>query len=1437
MRADAQERANAVWYAGHQRLDALRRCAFWAHPHPPRTLLQQTVQRDGCPSRCAHGAVLCPRCAVAIDKDGSGTIEIDELRLALQRFDMKLTEIQLDKILSLLDKDQDQEISYEELAAAFVRAGEKEEPAGSYEAAMANAIMKRGSEASHRSLNDSQEIAQQQSEEERAEKRREAEQASVIEVMLNAVKGKRTLFGQKLENPRALFDAMDKDGSNSISVDEFRQAIDRLGLGLSQEHTEAVVRTLDADGNGEIVYEEFVDRLWRHVEARLQEQEAETELSALQEQERDFAAKQKREEEIKAAPTEEQAQKRDKALVENRMEVLRNTVSSGRQLYGVKIKSVAALFCTIDKDGSGSIDTSELREALEVLMGANHRMGLQLSSEQLDLIIASIDSDQDLEVTYWELLAAIKPKEKETQQTLDEARAAADARRAKEQRDKDKKKQGTLSQAEKDKHERARAENRTQAARDNVMRVLRLATKPIPPSALMPKGGHRKLYGKKLTDTMSVFEAIDRDNSGSITLDELMKALQRLGAEVPEAQLREMVDAFDDDQNGELDYQEFFMAAEMERASAATRPKKKKDSGLGDNTPPTSAGGAASAAGGATRRRRAGGGWHVSSRPTIWSKLLRANPSKIGRSVKSSQNQMGSLGAVGTMVSGHTNAPCWSLAAASYISPAYDPSPPKNVCFGVSDGDPVMWWPPLKPGLASPAFGTVQKVSMVDANGKGVPLGQSPRVQVLLPNFTSVIFTEEGEIGVEWRQNDVTGNVEVSSITPGTQAQTKHSARLRPGMVLLAVGTTKVAGMAYEQVIELIDAAAKARPLTFQFGADGKRSDGLTLKEASAGSTVRTRRRISALNAAPPPLDEVFLKTKTTGTTKKRKKTRKEKRDAALERGRRRISAGIRKKPQGSTGKDRSWSTLARMRELAKKSVERDLKVVTVRISPVKELVMEVTRDMLVLELKEQIEQTTGQTQGAMWDQRLIFAGKSLDDELSLGECNVLNEAMIRVQKPSKWSSHLKGYGYSTLQHWDKSTVQARRRVKQPQAAAPAHTPGADDTETADADLNTPAQEEAQIQADSTQGRLKRQQQWRASLRAGSVVTHRHSDGTATTKAVSRTQLGAHGRPALAWLQTATAVVEDQGTAIDELHEPDAKDAQRFTNAALATAAVNAHKVSLARILQRKVHAELTKRHVSARTAFPAFVSRADNLATVEDLHRGFTELGVRMPIEANGQRPELARVITDVLKEMSGVVQLGDGVLAVDEHTFQLWIAPEPSEVATVYTEKILAERPPAGNERAEGSAAGGGSGPTVSKAVERAQRTVDVITDQLQDIQREISDAEKKHSEALALEAVHAEKRAVANGGKRIERMELEFENSQRMRAERAAELEEALASRQAAVQARKDAEAARHKGARLCARSNACSCKRIASAKKDITHRSIVGQPFHSWLYSAS
>eukprot|EP01043_Picozoa_sp_COSAG02_P039484 COSAG02_NODE_3121_length_7326_cov_29.940501_5_plen_1210_part_00 len=1143
----------------------------------------------------------------AIDKDGSGTIELPELRQALQRFDMKLTAEQLNKIIALLDTDGNNEISYSELAAAFVRAGETEEPAGSYEEAMSNAIMKRSTEARHRSLNESQEVSNQQTEEERTAKRREAEQASVIEVMLNAVKGKRTLFGKKLDNPRALFEAMDKDGSSSISVKEFEQAIDRLGLGLTAEQVQAVVDTIDADGNGEIVYEEFLDRLWRHVEMRMAERDAAESpgLSALQIQEQQRKKEEQEAEDMRAAPTEEQAKIRAQALVANRMGVLKNAVMHGsattdskvnrkaRKLYGVDVTSVATLFCAIDKDGSGSIDTHELHEALK-------RMGLELSEEQLKLIVADIDKDQNLELSYQELCDAIGIEEDD--QMYVTAKAEADARREKQKR-KDEKKERTLSKAETEAHESERAQKRTQAARDNIMRVLRLATKPFPPSTLRPRGGHRTLYGKKLTDQLSVFEAIDKDSSGDITVEELMDALVRLGADVAEEQLREMLTAFDTDGNGVLNKHEFFLAADAERAAATAKAKKKAGTfNKNAKALPTKAGGAANAAGGATRRRRAGGGWHVSSRPTIWSKMLSAHPAKIGRSVKSSQNQAG-LGAVGTMVSGHTSAPCWSLAAAAYVSPDYDPTPPRSG-FGISDGDPVMCWPPTRPDTwrvsktgkpcrvaASPDYGRVAGWEM------NVSLGRSPKVQVRVP--------------------DPDGTSELTRV-----------------------------------------------------------------RTCSAGATVRRRRRMHALGLT---------------ATKHKKNT----------------SVGIRKNKLGQQPSKRSMSLAS---AALRSSTAGEIKSVKVKSSAGSSDITVSSADT-VGDLKRRCEEVWKLEAGAMDKERLVFAGKSMGDSRTLGECGVYDEAVLTVHKPSVWATHLQAYKYKTLQYWDRSTVQASRRIKKTKSSRP-------------------------------------------TVKAPIAAT-----ATATTESSSS-------------LSSAAAAAEEKDLEVNKL----------------AAAAAEAHKKSLARTLQRQVHAELTKRHVSARAAFSAFVSSIPGLATVDDLRRGFEELGVRMPIGANGKRPQLAGVINDVLlgmvekgedsTQVGGRVRKLDGSIVVDETAFQLWIAPEPSEVATVYTEKILAEA-------SDGQ--GDVLGPPESKAVARAQRAVDAIETQLEEMQRQISTAEAEHQKTLEVEQNVSARRAVE-----MQRLEVEYKSSQEVRSERKQELAEALAKRKAAVQARKEAEAARYEGA---------------------------------------
>ena len=132
---------------------------------------------------------------------------------------------------------------------------------------------------------------------------------------------------------------MDRDGGDGISVAEFRESVQRLGLGLSDEQTALVVGSLGADEAGEaqafansedyktlsqddrnakfaamleqhqdyeISYDSFITRLWRHVELRMSEQEAEPELSIIQKQDRERAKQEEEEAAKRAEPTAEQ---------------------------------------------------------------------------------------------------------------------------------------------------------------------------------------------------------------------------------------------------------------------------------------------------------------------------------------------------------------------------------------------------------------------------------------------------------------------------------------------------------------------------------------------------------------------------------------------------------------------------------------------------------------------------------------------------------------------------------------------------------------------------------------------------------------------------------------------------------------------------------------------------------------------------------------------------------------------------------------------------------------------------------------------------------------------------------------------------------------------------------------------------------------------------
>ena len=59
-----------------------------------------------------------------------------------------------------------------------------------------------------------------------------------------------------MEEASRAFELCDTDGSGTLSTEEFRVALDRLGLGLTERQVGEVMRVVDTDGNGTIEYAE-----------------------------------------------------------------------------------------------------------------------------------------------------------------------------------------------------------------------------------------------------------------------------------------------------------------------------------------------------------------------------------------------------------------------------------------------------------------------------------------------------------------------------------------------------------------------------------------------------------------------------------------------------------------------------------------------------------------------------------------------------------------------------------------------------------------------------------------------------------------------------------------------------------------------------------------------------------------------------------------------------------------------------------------------------------------------------------------------------------------------------------------------------------------------------------------------------------------------------
>ena len=77
-------------------------------------------------------------------------------------------------------------------------------------------------------------------------------------IVRDAMASNRSLGGQSLDSIEAVFKAIDADGSGDLDHEEFTEAMNRLGLGLTPDQIIQCIEVLDVDGDGEVSLEEFM---------------------------------------------------------------------------------------------------------------------------------------------------------------------------------------------------------------------------------------------------------------------------------------------------------------------------------------------------------------------------------------------------------------------------------------------------------------------------------------------------------------------------------------------------------------------------------------------------------------------------------------------------------------------------------------------------------------------------------------------------------------------------------------------------------------------------------------------------------------------------------------------------------------------------------------------------------------------------------------------------------------------------------------------------------------------------------------------------------------------------------------------------------------------------------------------------------------------------
>ena len=227
------------------------------------------------------------------------------------------------------------------------------------------------------------------------------------------------------------------------------------------------------------------------------------------------------------------------------------------------------LFSMMDKNGDGELSSDELYEALTEL-GVN---GGEVSREHVEAMMKAGDADGNGQIDKEEFVQAIaKLRSGSGYDVMPVQRGSLGTRKASvgmmamlsswwssgaEASENEKRHQEELAKKQKKAEKLAQLKaEKSKAAAEKMSRKLMQQRVQA-----RQQGGMTSL-ARELTDTQEAdlketFALIDKDGSGGIDAEELHEAMKHLGFDITLAQAQTMVEEADEDDNGEIDFEEF----------------------------------------------------------------------------------------------------------------------------------------------------------------------------------------------------------------------------------------------------------------------------------------------------------------------------------------------------------------------------------------------------------------------------------------------------------------------------------------------------------------------------------------------------------------------------------------------------------------------------------------------------------------------------------------------------------------------------------------------------------------------------------------------------------------------------------------------------------------------------------------------------------------